>query len=121
MTKPKVATSPQAAAPATMPTAAPVAAQPVEDPRNAVALALLDRFSEVKFDSVGFADVIDFLRDVSGANIFVNWRALEAAEIDRNAPVTARLSNVKFGKALDLILQDVGGARGRSASSSMAA
>src|SRR6185503_19872463 len=55
------------------------------------------------------SDVIDFLRDVTGANIFVNWRALEAAGIDRNTPVTARLRDVKFSKALQTILSDVGG------------
>src|SRR5262249_44108318 len=49
------------------------------------------------------------LRDVSSANIFVNWRALEAAGIDKNAPVTARLRDVKFSKALETILRDVGG------------
>ena len=72
--------------------------------------AVLDRrLPEVKFDNVGFSDVIDFLRDITGANIFVNWRAMEAAAIDKNAPVTARLRDVKFSKALDIILSDVGG------------
>jgi general secretion pathway protein D len=63
----------------------------------------------VRFDNVGFVDVLDFLRDVTSANIFVNWRALETAGIDRNAPVTARLRDVKFSKALETILRDVGG------------
>ena len=72
--------------------------------------AILDRrLPEVRFDNIGFADVVDFLRDITGANIFVNWRALEAAGIDRAAPVTARLRDVKFSKALDTILRDVGG------------
>ena len=49
--------------------------------------AQLDRtLPDVKFDGVGFSDVIDFLRDVNGANIFVNWKALEGAGIDKNAP-----------------------------------
>ncbi|HXE52166.1 MAG TPA: hypothetical protein VN541_04090, partial [Tepidisphaeraceae bacterium] len=72
--------------------------------------AQLDRvLPEVSFDAVGFSDVVDFLRDVSGANLFVNWKAMEAAGIDRNTPVTARLHNVKFSKALSLILDSVGG------------
>jgi general secretion pathway protein D len=58
---------------------------------------------------VAFSDVIDFLRDVTGANLFVNWRALETAGIDKAAPVTARLRDVKFSKALTTILNDVGG------------
>jgi general secretion pathway protein D len=72
--------------------------------------AQLDRqLPELTFDAVGFSDVIDFLRDVSGANLFVNWKSLEAAGIDRNTPVTARLRNIKFSKALSIILDSVGG------------
>src|SRR5205814_2462374 len=68
----------------------------------------LDRtLPEVNFNQVPFGDVIDFLRDITTANIFVNWRALEAAGVDKNAPVTARLRNVRFSKALSLILADV--------------
>jgi general secretion pathway protein D len=87
-----------------------VAAERGVGQQDAVVQAQLDkRLPELRFDAVGLTDVIDFLRDVSGANIFVNWRALEAATIDRNAPVTARLRDVPFRKALDIILQDVGG------------
>ncbi|MDB5330413.1 MAG: hypothetical protein JWP03_1564 [Phycisphaerales bacterium] len=72
--------------------------------------AQLDRqLPELQFDGVGFSDVVDFLRDVSGANVFVNWKTLEGAGIDKNAPVTAKLRNVKFSKALAVILDSVGG------------
>jgi general secretion pathway protein D len=77
---------------------------------DAAVQASLDKhLPEVRFDAVGFTDVVDFLRDITGANIFVNWRALEQAGIDKNAPVTARLRDVKFSKALDIILEEVGG------------
>lgn len=77
---------------------------------DAQALAQLERrLPELRFDNVGFAEVVDFLRDVTGANIYVNWRALEAAGVDKNATVTARLRDVKFSKALSTILADVGG------------
>src|SRR4051794_33638642 len=36
--------------------------------------------------NISFADALDHLRDGSGAQIFVNWRALEAAGVSRNAP-----------------------------------
>lgn len=72
--------------------------------------ALLDKsLPEIRFDAVSFSDVIDFLRDTTQANIFVNWKALEAAGIDRNAPVTTRLRNTKLSKVLRLILESVGG------------
>jgi hypothetical protein len=63
----------------------------------------------LNFDGVGFNDVIDFLRDVSGANIFVDWKSLEAAGVDKNSPVTARMKNVRFDKAIDTILASAGG------------
>jgi type II secretory pathway component GspD/PulD (secretin) len=70
----------------------------------------LDRtLPEVVFDAVAFDDVIDFLRDVSGANMFVNWKVLDAAGVDRKTPVTARLRNVKYSRALHEILAAVGG------------
>ena len=72
--------------------------------------ALLDKsLPEIRFDAVSLSDVIDFLRDTTQANIFVNWKALEAAGIDRNAPVSTRLRNVKLSKVLKTVLESVGG------------
>ena len=76
---------------------------------QAVAAQLDRRLPDIKFEAVGFSDVIDFLRDLTSANIFVNWRALEAAGVDKNAPVTARLRDVPFSKVLRTILDDVSG------------
>lgn len=74
-------------------------------------LALLDkRLPEIRFEGVAFGDVVDALRDMTGANIFVEWRTLEQAGIDRTTPVTiTRLTNVRFEKALNTILSEVGG------------
>ena len=86
------------------------AAEPGGPAHNAAAQATLDRLlPELTFDEVAFADVIDFLRDITNANIFVNWRAVEGAGIDRNAPVSVRLRQVAFGKALEVVLDGVGG------------
>lgn len=76
--------------------------------------AFMDRtLPQVQFDKVGLADVFDFLRDVSGVNIIVDWKALEAAGINRNKPVSARLRNVSFSKALSTILDSAGGPRAK--------
>jgi hypothetical protein len=64
---------------------------------------------EVKFDAIPFSDAIDFMRDVTGLNVFVDWRALEAAGVDRNAPITVRLKDVPGAQALRYILRDAGG------------
>jgi beta-lactamase regulating signal transducer with metallopeptidase domain len=67
---------------------------------------------DLQFDGVGLNDVIDFLRDVSGANIVVNWKSLEAAGVEKNTLVTAKLRNIKFSKALNVFLDSAGGGSG---------
>lgn len=64
---------------------------------------------EIRFEAIGFEAVVDFLRDLQGLNIHVNWKALEAAGIDRDTEITTKLRDVRFEKALGLILDDVGG------------
>ncbi|HEY7089035.1 MAG TPA: M56 family metallopeptidase [Tepidisphaeraceae bacterium] len=81
---------------------------------DTAALALLDRkLPEVKFEQVGFADVVQFLRDTTSANIFVHWKAVEEAGIQRNTPITARLRDVKLSKALETLLRDIGGTKSK--------
>lgn len=81
---------------------------------DATARAQLERvLPEVRLDNVAIEEVVEFLRDVSGANIFVNWRALEAAGVTKKTTVSARLRDVKFGKALETILRDAGGEKAR--------
>ena len=70
---------------------------------------LQKRIPEFRLEGTALSDVIDFLRDVTDANIFVNWRALERAGIDRTAPVTLRCRDVSFDKVLRLLLEEVGG------------
>ena len=75
---------------------------------------LLDRtIKEASFESVAFSDVIDYLRDVSGANIFVNWKSLESAGVDPKTPITARLRDIKLSKALNVLLDGASGGSGK--------
>ena len=60
-------------------------------------------------DNVSVNDAIDFLRDVSGANIHVNWRALEEVGVGKDAQVNVRLRSVNLRKVLDLVLEEAGG------------
>jgi beta-lactamase regulating signal transducer with metallopeptidase domain len=68
---------------------------------------LKKRLPELHFDAIALSDVIDFLRDITGANIYVNWRALEAAGIDRNTPISMRLRDVPFEQAMNQIVRDL--------------
>lgn len=68
------------------------------------------RLPEINLNNVAFSDAIEFLRDVSQANFYVEWRTLEEAGIAKDTLVTVRLRDVKLSKVLQTILQDVGGA-----------
>jgi hypothetical protein len=61
---------------------------------------------EIKFDGVAFVDAIDMLRDLTGLNIYVKWKTLEQAGVDRNAPVTLRLKDVTAERAMQFVLDD---------------
>ncbi|HEY2585487.1 MAG TPA: M56 family metallopeptidase [Tepidisphaeraceae bacterium] len=117
------ATDPPAAEPRPSPASAPAApAMPPAKPQapeqnvpleQAVPPELqrkLDRIlPELSFDTVLLDDIVDFLRDVSGAKIVVNWKALKAAGINQSTMVTVRLKNVRFSKALSIILDAASG------------
>jgi hypothetical protein len=63
---------------------------------------------EVNFDNISISSAIDFLRDVSGANIHPNWKALEEAGIGKDTNVNVRLRAVSLRKVLNLILNEAG-------------
>ena len=63
--------------------------------------------ADISFDQSPFAHCVDFLRDISGANIIVNDRALEGAGINRNFPISAKLHQVRLDKALDTLLNSI--------------
>jgi hypothetical protein len=64
---------------------------------------------ELRLDGVALSDAIDFLRDVSDANIVVNWKALEEAGVSRDASVTLHLRNITLRKAMQLVLSEASG------------
>ncbi|HSZ59162.1 MAG TPA: hypothetical protein VK797_26210 [Tepidisphaeraceae bacterium] len=70
---------------------------------------LAQRLPELKFQGVTLNDAIDFLRDVTGANITVNWKALEAGGVTRDSMVNLHLSGISLRKALDLVLNEAAG------------
>jgi hypothetical protein len=70
---------------------------------------LSTRLPELNFQGVTINDALDFLRDVSGANITVNWKALEGAGMTRDAQVNLHLTGITLRKALDMILTEASG------------
>jgi hypothetical protein len=67
---------------------------------------------QVNFAGVALSDAIDYLRDVTGANIHVDWKTLEAAGVDKGVQVNMRLRSVPIRKVLNLLLNEAGGQGG---------
>lgn len=63
---------------------------------------------EVKFQGATLKDCFEFLRDVTSANIHVNWKALEAAGIGQDTQVNVRLREVSLRKVLNTLLSEAG-------------
>ncbi|MDB5298608.1 MAG: hypothetical protein JWO87_271 [Phycisphaerales bacterium] len=86
-----------------------VAVEPKPSPATeATNRKLQEKIADVRLADVGIGVAFDQLRDSTGLDIFVNWKLLEAAGIDRNAPVSLHLKNKKLSIALDLILTVAG-------------
>ncbi len=64
----------------------------------------------VNFDANKFVNVVDYFRNTTGVNFFVNWAALEAAGIEQDLPINLQLNNVPAEQALKLVLQQAGAA-----------
>jgi len=63
----------------------------------------------VVFTEIPFSEVVQFLRDVSGINIMVDWQRLAGAGVDKRSPVTVQLQHVSVRQWLEKVLQSVGG------------
>src|SRR3954454_16499446 len=65
----------------------------------------LDRaLPEVTLCDCGLGDVLDFMSDLSGAKIEVDWHSLARAGITRETVVTTRIRNQRFSAAMTKVL-----------------
>src|SRR5439155_23599800 len=89
------------------PATQPVSVKASEPPQ---ATTLLDqRIDSVAFEQTPLAEAIQTLREKTGQNIFVDWKAIEQAGVKRETLVSARLRDVSLGAALRSILADAAG------------
>jgi hypothetical protein len=70
--------------------------------------ALSGRIPAAKLDNVPLEDAIDFLRDVAGVNINVDWKSLAAANITKETQINLNLHDVSAAKVLALVLSQAG-------------
>jgi hypothetical protein len=74
-----------------------------------VSRQLSAKLPELRFEGVTLGDALDFIRDVSGANITVNWKALEATGVTKESAVNLHLNNISLRKALEMLLTEASG------------
>ena len=68
------------------------------------------RLEKVPLVGIEFKNAVDYLREVSGLNILVNWSALEMEkEGIEDQEINVMLNDVTFEQALRAILEDAGG------------
>ncbi len=85
-------------------TGAPQCPEPAGD--RQIDKAFRHVLKEVDFKDAKLADVFAFLRKESGLDLHVVWRALEAAGVKKDAPVTMQLTNVTTKAVLRIVLDD---------------
>ena len=72
---------------------------------NGARHALNHPLPAVKFDATPLSDVIDFLADATSSNFSVDWKALDAAHVAKDTPITLRMSSdVPLRKVLSMVL-----------------
>ncbi|HVS73554.1 MAG TPA: hypothetical protein VHQ47_20185 [Phycisphaerae bacterium] len=82
------------------PSPTPVRAAPGSNAR----WALGQNITQIQADGIAISKVVDYLRNISGANIVVNWKVLEAAGVSQDSPITIDARGVTLRKALQLVL-----------------
>jgi hypothetical protein len=70
--------------------------------------ALARSLPDAKFTNVPLSDALEFLRDVSGANIVVDWKSLEAVNVGKDTQINVNVKWVKLSKVLSLVLNEAG-------------
>ena len=71
-------------------------------------LSLKKRVGELVVKDVAFADIIQYLRDATGAGIHVKWNVLSTAGVHKNTPVSLNLPDRTLHQVLRLLLEDLG-------------
>jgi hypothetical protein len=77
-------------------------------PRSA-RLMLMHLVPQAKLDNVSLEESLNFIRDVTGANLVVDWAALQSANVDKQTEVNVSLRNVRLEKLLQIILREAAG------------
>jgi len=59
------------------------------------------------FEEIPLTDVINLFRELTGVSFHVNWKALALVGVDKQTPVTLKIRNVSYARALDLVVKQL--------------
>jgi len=76
------------------------------DADAAIRKKLNKEIGRLSFADIDLKEVIAFLREYSGANIQVNWKALTMAGIEKSTKVSVDVRKVTVKRVLELVLRD---------------
>lgn len=79
-----------------------------ESPANAAQEALNRVLPKVELSEVSLKRAFEQLRELSSANLVVNWKALKVAGVDAEEPVSLSLADVRLSTALNTLLSLAG-------------
>jgi hypothetical protein len=80
----------------------------IQKKNEETAAAMKRPMQETDFSGTPLSNAIENLRTTTKLNIFVNWRAMEAAGAKQNLPVTCKLRGLTVEQALHKLLDEVG-------------
>src|SRR5207249_3064409 len=75
--------------------------------------ALEQVLDEFNVQEVPLREALEMIRERTGANLVVNWKALAKAGVEPNEPVTLRLRSVSLSTLLSTLLSVVEGDKGQ--------
>lgn len=88
----------------------PGSGQAMPRPRVSDTIRLLNqRIPEVIFDGAPFEDVMNWVAEITGANVVVRWQALTDSGIERDKPITVKVKNLRLSQVLWMIMNEAGG------------
>ncbi len=70
--------------------------------------AMWAKISAVKFEGTTLRECFDWLGEVLGTNLFVDWGALKEAGVEPDQPINLKLRWVRVPRLLQLIFQETG-------------
>ncbi len=74
-------------------------------------LALLDqRIPDVSFQDAPLDQVLEWFETATNVKIVVRWQILEDAGLERDKPISIRVSDVRLSQALWFVMNEAGGA-----------